>query len=309
MSRVNATLRPRYLRAVPGAEVAPGLQGREIMQKITGKLVELERDLGGTLGVYAVPLTSASPDVKFNETERFPAASTIKVFVLQSLLEQVDGGNASLDEELSLAAGEQVTGSGVLKALTAGRFFSIRDLATLMIIISDNTATNLLIERLGVDAVNSTCARQGWHQTHLAGKLQKGLTSASYTCPRDLGDYFARLWRGELLPERLTAVAQEIFRQQQLTDQLGREIGYDGYSTETGASSLVIASKSGSIRGVRNDAGVITSRDSAYAVAIMTKGCADERFYPENLGSQVVRRVSKLMFDRYLPSPVGQSSA
>lgn len=277
------------------------------MSDLTPMLEDLERDLGGTLGVYALPLAASGASVRYRADERFPAASTIKVFVLQALLEEVAAGRVSLDEELPLAPSEQVTGSGVLKALTAGRSYLVRDLAMLMIIVSDNSATNLLIERLGVDAVNAVCARRGWHGTALAGKLQKGRTRSSFTCSRDLGDCFARLWRGELLPAPLTGLAQDIYRRQQLTDQLGGEIGYDAYSTETGASSLVIASKSGSLRGVRNDAGVIQvgaeeGEGSAYALAIMTKGCPDGRYHPNNLGSRVVRRVSRLLFTHFAPA-------
>lgn len=269
------------------------------MEKLNEALAELEQALGGTLGVYALSLEQPNVVVRYGESEPFPAASTIKVFILQTLLEHVHSGRAALDEEILLDPDDQVTGSGVLKALTPGKPYSLRDLATLMIIVSDNSATNLLIERLGIEAVNSACQRWSWSSTQLAGKLQKGLTYASSTSPRDLGDYFARLWRGELLPDDLTEVAQTIYRQQQLTAQLGSEIGYDAYSTETGASTLVIASKSGSVRGVRNDAGVIEAPWGRYALAVMTKGCADERYHPNNLGSQIVSKVSKVLFDHF----------
>ncbi|HEX7003849.1 MAG TPA: serine hydrolase [Trueperaceae bacterium] len=279
------------------------------MDEILDNLRQLERKLGGTLGLYATPLLTVPgrPDgdvLRYNESERFPAASTIKVFVLLTLLEQVDKDEASLDEEVTLTEADQVTGSGVLKSLSAGRAYTLLDLATLMIIVSDNTATNLVIDRVGVGEVNDTCRRHGWNGTELAGKLQTGAghTRSSMTCPRDLADYFVRLWRGDLLPPRLTAVAQAIFRKQQLTDQLGRELDFDSYSTETGESRLTIASKSGSLRGVRNDAGVIEAADSAYVVAIMTKGCPDERFHPDNLGSRIVSSVSRLVFDRYARS-------
>lgn len=271
------------------------------MENLREELARLEQQLGGTLGLYAAPVPAGEPRVHYNDREQFPAASTIKVFILLALLEQVEAGRAALDEEVVLTPSDQVTGSGVLKALTAGRLYTLQDLATLMIIISDNSATNLLIERLGVDAINEACGRHGWDGTYLVGKLEnaKGLTGASFTCPRDLGDHFVRLWQGELLPSRLTAVAQGIYRRQQLTDQMGREIGYDGYSTETGRSRLVIASKSGSLRGVRNDAGIIETPAARYAVAIMTKGCPDERFHPENQGSRVVSAASRLAFQLY----------
>lgn len=266
------------------------------MEELTGIFAECERALGGTLGVHAALLNRDAPTVRYREMERFPAASTIKVFVLQTLLEHVYRGEATLYEEIPLDPDDQVTGSGVLKVLTPGRLYTLRDLATLMIIVSDNSATNLLIERLGINAVHRTCRHRGWMDTHLAGKMQKGLTHASFTSPRDLGDHFARLWRGDLLPEDVTTVAQGIYRRQQLTGTLGADIGYDAYSAETGSSPLVIASKSGAIRGVRNEAGVVEAPWGRYALAIMTKGCSDLRYHPSNLGTRTVARLSGALF-------------
>jgi len=121
----------------------------------------------------------------------------------------------------------------------------------------------------------------------------------STASPRDLADYFARLWAGELLPPALKEEAQSIYRRQQLTDQLGRFLPYDPDSAEEGEGP-VIASKSGSIRGVRNDAGVVEADGARYVLAVMTKGCPDLRFHPDNRGSLVVSKVSRLLYRRFL---------
>ena len=271
------------------------------MNTLQQRFEVLEGELGGTLGVFACQIGEPESDsLRYKDDETFPAASTIKVFVLQALLEQVQIGNLRLDDELILQTNDQVTGSGVLKALSPGRVYTLQDLATLMIIVSDNTATNLLIGHLGTDAVNETCTEHGWNDTFLAGKLQqKDNTTISRTSPRDLGSYFERLWAGKLLDESLTQTAKSIYRRQHYTDQLGGELGYDAYSTETGVSPLQIASKSGSIRGVRNDAGVISDGSVTYAVAVMTKDCDDLRFHADNLGSRIISRVSRNVYDHY----------
>ena len=277
---------------------------------IEPRLAELERELQGTLGVVAHALPEAGDGdvegtVAYHAEHAFPAASTIKVFVLQTLLEHAAEGRLGLDDEVTLGAADQVTGSGILKDLTPGRRYTLLDLARLMITISDNTATNLLIDALGVPTVNASIDRHGWSGTHLAGLLQRpdlaraGDTRRSTTSPADLADAFTRLWRGELLPPPLTELAQSIYRKQQRTDQLGRYLPFDSYSTETGESALVIASKSGSIRGVRNDAGVIERGPSRYVLAVMTEGCPDLRFHPDNLGAVVVAKVSRLVYDRF----------
>lgn len=267
------------------------------------RIAEAERELQGTVGVAARPLDAGEPEIAYKAEQPFPAASTIKVFVLQTLLERVERSEADLDEEIVLREQDQVTGSGVLKSLSPDRAYTLRDLATLMIIVSDNTATNLLIERLGQDAVNAVARAHGWRQTHLAGLLQRPRpnpaddTGPSTTSPRDLADYFTRLWRGELLPPALSEVARSIYRRQQRTDQLGRYLPFDPYSTETGTDQLTIASKSGSIRGVRNDAGVIDTGRTRYVVAVMTRDCPDPRFHPDNLGGIVVSKVSRAVYE------------
>lgn len=267
-----------------------------------------EAHMGGTLGVAAHRLDRSQP-VRYREAESAPAASTIKVFLLLALLEKVAAGEASLGSEVRLRAQDQVTGSGVLKALQPERAHSLRDLAMLMIIVSDNTATNLLVDAVGVAAVEDLCDRHGWRGTRLTGKLQTGEDRPpSTTTSADLADAFTRLWRSELLPEAETAFAKNVFESQQKTESIGRFIGFDPYSTETGGSDVVIASKGGAIRGVRNEAGVLRAggRDAAgraYVFAITTKDCPDERFHVDNLGERCIARVSRLLFEHYVGTP------
>ncbi len=270
----------------------------------------------------SAPLAATSA-VTFNAQRPFPAASTIKVYVLQALLERVAAGTSSLSDEVVLSASDQVSGSGVLKALSCDRPYTVLDLATLMIIVSDNTATNLLIELVGVGEVNASMRRNGWLDSALSGKLQLSAQPPgtkrvpSRTTPADLADYFARLWLGELLPSELTEVAKTIYRQQQY-GELGRFLDYDSYSAEVGEAPWRIASKSGSIRGVRNDAGVIEAvavpqpggetaesrrgaRDAPrtpLVLAIMTSGCPDERFHQDNLGAKVLGAVARELFNQ-----------
>lgn len=254
------------------------------------------------LGIVAVRLSDTAsadePEVSRRGTEPFPPASTIKVYVLQALLEAVAAREISLDQPLELNEEDQVTGSGVLKVLSPGTAYPVIDVATLMIVVSDNTATNMLIDLLGAQRIRDATASRGWDGTYVRGKLQVGPVigdqkpSPSRTTARDLADYFLRLWRGELLPRELTDLAKQIYGRQQFTE-LGRALDYDQYSAEIGMSDLLIASKSGSVRGVRNDAGVLTvgaltDSPTDVVIAVMTDGCADRRFHPENLGARIV---------------------
>jgi len=264
---------------------------------------------GGSVPRDAPMVERLSPIGAFTHrsAETFHAASTMKVYVLQALLEAVVAGDKDLGDSRELAASDQVTGSGVLKVLSVGSRLTLLDLATLMICISDNTATNMLIDELSIERIRTSVESNGWTDTALSGKLQQAPVvggakrSPSVTSPRDLADYFGRLWSGDLLPPELTEVAIRIYRKQQF-GELGRAIGYDQYSAESGVSDLVIASKSGSIRGVRNDAGVVERRVAGgtdrTVVAVMTDGCPDLRFHAENLGARVVGDVTAAVLEQ-----------
>lgn len=267
------------------------------------ELKQLEDRYSLTLSFHAFALDDPSTRVNYRDQQTFPAASTIKLYVLAKLLQSAAAGHVSLDAELVLRRDDKVSGSGILKAFKDERAYTVLDLATLMIIVSDNTATNLLIDLLGTDAINDYCREQGWDDTHLAGKLQVATappTSSSYTTPRDLADVMFRLWTGVLVPAVQTEVARRVLSAQQYTDQLGREIGYDAYSSEVGEDDLRIASKSGSIRGVRNDVGVITRGEKGFVIAVMTKGAADLRFYPDNPGSRAIMDATSLAHKHFL---------
>lgn len=261
---------------------------------------EAERTMGGVLAVHASRLDGSDP-VSYRERDVAPAASTIKVFLLGALLDDVANGRTTLDHEVILGHDDQVTGSGVLKSLQPTRPYTLHDLATLMIIVSDNTATNLVLDAVGLDRFRSWIAHHDWNDTTATGKLQvRRDAPPATTSVRDLHDAMRRLWTGELLPEPETAVARRIFAAQQQTAALGRELDFDPYSTESGDSDLVIASKGGAIRGVRNEVAVIRRGDAAFVMAVTTRDCPDLRFHVDNAGLLAVSRVSRLLYDRHL---------
>jgi len=110
----------------------------------------LAAGFSGTLGVWALSLDTGEI-IEWNPTDTFPAASTIKVPILYEVYRQSGQGRFSLTDPQTLRAEDIVPGSGILKDLTPGLVLPVKDLATLMIIVSDNTATNMLIDLVGHD--------------------------------------------------------------------------------------------------------------------------------------------------------------
>lgn len=239
------------------------------------RIARLEHRFSGRLGFWALDLRRGEL-LGHNARQVFPAASTIKLFILRELFRQASAGLLHLDQDTVEMRSIDVTrGSGVMKDLTPGLRLTLRDTATLMITVSDNTATNLLIRRLGTRAINQQTRAAGFEDTHLNGVFFKGQgLSGTVTSPRDLGAFMAEVARRGPRP------LLEILDREQYANIIGRLIPYDPYAK--GRDRWRLASKSGSIRGVRNDAGYVRGPGCRYVLALMSDRCRDERFSVDN---------------------------
>src|SRR4051812_47070494 len=123
------------------------------MSTLTAAINDLLARFRGRAGVAAVNLATGE-EAAINDRERFPTASSVKILVLYQLFREVERGNAQLFERVTYRAADRTLGSGLLSDLDPGLNPTLRDLAVLMMTISDNTATNVLIDRLGVYAIN-----------------------------------------------------------------------------------------------------------------------------------------------------------
>lgn len=287
------------------------------MESIYDGLSKLDQQFSGVLAVAARGLEgqpARRPAIAFRAGEVFPSASVIKLPILVEAFRQVDQGLLDLSERRVLRAEDRVGGSGVLKELEPGLALTWRDLLTLMIVVSDNTATNMVIERIGMDAVNASAQAWGLEQTFLAGPLMvppERQTPAqregrrSTVSPADMVDLLTALHRRRILSETSCQEVLEILGRQHFS-LLGRELGYDLDAVEEGTSSLRIASKSGSIEGVRHDVGIITTPQGSYAIAVMTKDSTDRGFTSQNEGERVVARASRLVYDHWIQEEDGE---
>ncbi|OFX28413.1 MAG: hypothetical protein A2Z07_12730 [Armatimonadetes bacterium RBG_16_67_12] len=256
----------------------------------------------GTLGVWASLLDSGET-LEWNATDDFPAASTIKLPILYEVFRQAGECRFTLTDPMTLRAEDIVPGSGILKDLTPGLALPIRDLATLMIVISDNTATNMLIDLVGLDAVNGSCEALGLTGTVLAFKLFRGPDGAprNRSTPVDLGRLMTGVAGHAVLTPPACDEVLAILGRQHFTDLITRRLTeFDGFLEAGKAPRVAVASKSGSIRGTRNDVGLVSARGQRYVVAMMSKGCADERFYHDNEAAVLLPRVSAAIYRHFV---------
>jgi beta-lactamase class A len=259
------------------------------------KLEPILKIFSGTLGFYAKRLHDGFV-LEYNASEVFPAASVVKVPILLEALRQVQVGTLKLETRIVLSAAEQVGGSGILMAFQPNLTPTLQDYLTLMIVVSDNTATNICLDAVGGrDAVNASLKDWGCSSTTVIGKLM--LTDERKNAdqlagkraeisPIESAMLLEKLYKGEVLNPEMTKLALEILEAQQYTEILARYLP-DGTKTAT---------KSGQIIGVRNDVGIVLT-ERPYVLALCSKNCSDERYHVDNEAVLALGQVSRLVFD------------
>ncbi len=259
------------------------------------QLLEITKNFSGTIGFEAVRLKDGLR-LAHNATETFPAASVIKLHLLIAALQQVQNGRLELGQRIALPAEEIVAGSGLLQKLEVGVLLTLQDYLTLMIIVSDNTATNMVIDILGGrETINAQLEAWQLGSTRIVGKLmlpperknaEQIAGKLHQIQPLEVVALLEKLHRGLLLNPDLTTLALEILKKQEYTEMIGRLL----------PEGTITATKSGQIMGVRNDVGFVFA-PRAYAVAICSKNCADLRYHIDNEAVWAVAKISRLIFD------------
>ena len=258
-------------------------------------LEPIAHGFSGTIGFKAVRLSDGFT-LERDASSVFPAASVMKVWLMIVALQQVQAGTLELHGRIGLPSDERVGGSGVLMRLEGGASLTLLDYLNLMIVVSDNTATNIVLETIGGrDVVGKNLLEWGATGTTVIGKLmlpfekknddQKAGKLAEIT-PQECISILEQLHAGKLLSADLTALALEIMGAQQYTEIIGRYLP-DG---------LAAATKSGQITGVRNDIGYVWA-EKPYIVALCSKDCSDARFHIDNEAVLALAKVSRLVFD------------
>ncbi|MGC4105613.1 MAG: serine hydrolase [Thermomicrobiales bacterium] len=202
--------------------------------------------------------------------ETFKAASTIKALILATMARALDAGALDLDSPVSLPANLTVGGSGVLTYLTPGIALPLRDYAWLMIAISDNSASNVCIDSVGMDAVQATADALGLPTIHL-GRYFKGVAAKpgdpeNLASSDDLAALMAAIATGAVASPEATAWMLKVLGEQQFVDRLPGRM----------PEGVTWQGKTGSLDGIHHDAGIFTGPKGRIAVACLTEGFLDK---------------------------------
>ncbi len=271
------------------------------LQKQIEKLVA---EFPGTAGVAARNLASGE-EIRVNADMSFPTASMIKIVILYELIRRCALGQLEMGERLTLRQADRTLGSGLLVDFDAGANLTLRDVAVMMMAISDNTATNMLIDRLGKDAINAAAREAGMARTELRNRIDFDLIRQSndnlaVTVPQDFCDFLAALHRGELLPPRFVEQMLQIMRIQKYIEPLRKYLPFDPYAFEFGKPQEIwVASKTGGLQGVRCEGGLIHTARADWAICVMTKDFGDAVSAADNKGSAFISQASKTIYDAW----------
>jgi beta-lactamase class A len=272
------------------------------------QLETLQKGFDGELGVFARNLITGE-EVAFHADARFPTASTIKTAVMVEAYHQAADGRLPLDTLVPLADADKVGGSGVLNGLSAGRQLSVADLIHLMIVVSDNTATNLLVTRLGTARIDERLVAYGLKDTkifrptfrdgkpdiHPELEREFGLGMAT---PREMGRLMALIAEGKAVSESASTAMLATLRRQQDRAMIPRLLP-DGVrvGNKTGTDSEKQPDVKGRRGAIRADAAIVTGDGVRYVIAVMTRRGADTRGGPDNAGVVTGAKVARAIHD------------
>jgi beta-lactamase class A len=199
----------------------------------------------------------------------FPAASTIKAAILVALYREVDAGQLSLDAEVAVEPAAKVPGSGVLTWMRDGLRLTVADLAYLMIAISDNTASNLLLDLVGMDRVRTTIADLGLSGTALnrrfLGRAPGPDEPDNWTKAADLAALFEAIATDRAATPESCAAMRATLALQQHRDRIPRLL----------PETFDYAGKTGSLPALTHDAGLVSTSHGTLVLAVLTRGIAD----------------------------------
>ncbi|MFB2933765.1 serine hydrolase [Aerosakkonemataceae cyanobacterium BLCC-F154] len=278
--------------AAPDAAIPGNSTGFNLTQEISGLKSQISTISGENLlftpGVFAIDLETGNY-VDVNGDNSTAAASTIKVPILIAFLQDVEAGKIKLSEKLTLKPEMRASGSGNLRHQKTGTEHTAAEVVTRMITISDNTATNMAIDRLGgIDTLNQRFQEWGLTTTMLRNPLPdvKGTNTSS---PKELAVLMARVMRGELLSEASRNIMIEIMQRTENNELLPKGIG----------EGAKIAHKTGNIGAMLADVGIVNlPSGKAYVIAVMVK-----RPRRDAQAEKIIQQISSTTYEYFNQTP------
>lgn len=268
-------------------------------QTLDEKIQNEIKDFKGKVWIYAKNLDTGK-EFTLRGDEQVRTASTIKLPVMAETFRQVASGKLNWTDELIITKEKKVGGSGILREFSDNTKIDLKSAVNLMIVLSDNTATNLVLDKVTADSVNDFMDTLGLKQTRSLRKVFGGgdskilmsdermkLFGLGVSSPKDMVKLLEMIERGELVSKEASAEMLEILKRQQYKDGIGRNL----------PDTVPSASKSGSLDRLRSDVGIIYTRRGRIAMAITVDDMAEVNYLPDNAGLHLIWKLSQVLQD------------
>jgi beta-lactamase class A len=267
-------------------------------QNLDGKIQNEINNFNGKVWIYAKNLDTGK-EYALRADEQVRTASTIKLPIMTEVFRQVAQGKLKWTDEIILTKQVKQGGSGILSEFADNTKIDLKTAVNLMIVVSDNTATNLVIDRVSADSVNEFMDTLGIKQTRSLRKIGGGgdskaaseplnkLFGIGVSSPRDMARLLEKLERGEVVSKEASAEMIAILRRQQYTDGIGRNL----------LDTVPVASKSGALDRLRSDVGIVYTRRGRIVMAITVDDMPIVHYSMDNAGNQLIWRLSQILQD------------
>ncbi len=274
--------------------------------ELENKLHELVASHRGSVTLYAKNLTTGER-VSLDSNRPVQTASVIKLALMLQVFEQVKSGKLRLSDRLKLTKDNQVPGSGVLTLMNPGLILTLKDAVTLMMVLSDNTATNMVIDAAGLNSTNKMLTAMGLRNTYFYKKVFKkpeGLMPVDQkefglgkTTAEEMAQVLESIYRCEINVPQLCREMITIMRNQQYRDMLPRYLEAD--DTSEGLSA--IADKIGALDDVRNEVALVYTKRGPVIISIFTFRNEDKSWTPENKAEMLIGRLAQVIINTWSP--------
>jgi beta-lactamase class A len=230
-----------------------------------------------------------------NADDPMPTASLIKFPVMIEVYQQVAEGKVKMSDPVTLHQADKVPGSGVLTDhFSDGATFPLRDAVRLMIAFSDNTATNLVLDKIGIGATAKRMETWGFPNTKIHAKSFRGSTTSVFP------ERTARFGLGSTTAREMVRLLEKLHKEELVGPEASKEMlehlkkcdDKDKFSRFLPAGTIV-AHKTGSVNEARTDAGILYLKGGAVAVCVLTEGNEDKSWRPDNAGNLLCARVAQ----------------
>ncbi|MCF7870768.1 MAG: class A beta-lactamase-related serine hydrolase [Candidatus Omnitrophica bacterium] len=257
-----------------------------ILKKIEKQVSYYKTDFSGECSIIIQKPEGLGFKFAYKPDQKIPAASLIKLPILAAALRAIEDGRFQFNQKVVVGAADIAGGSGIFKRVDLPLGLTFKELLSFMIIISDNSATNKVIDLLGKDYINKIFLSLGLKNTSLERKMmdfssrRKGFEN--YTSSRDIVKVLKMIYNNQLIDRKLSLFARNLLSRQQYNDRIAFLL----------PKGIEVAHKTGLEKGVVHDAGIVYGEKNDFIICVLTKNVKNYK-----KAKEFIAEISKMSYN------------